>query len=37
MPGRTVMSRRAFLDATDRLIDEGDRLVEEPDWNLFRA
>jgi hypothetical protein len=37
MPGRTVMSRRAFLDATDRLIAEGDRLVQDPDWNLFRA
>ena len=37
MPARTVMSRRAFLDATDRLIADGERLVVEPDWNLFRA
>ena len=37
MAGRTVMSRRAFLVATDRLIDDGERLVKEPDWNLFRA
>lgn len=37
MAGRTVMSRRAFLDATDRLIADGQRLVDEPDWNLFRA
>ncbi|HEX6655892.1 MAG TPA: hypothetical protein VF153_06740 [Candidatus Limnocylindria bacterium] len=37
MAGRTVMSRRAFLAATDRLIGDGERLVREPDWNLFRA
>jgi hypothetical protein len=37
MPGRTVMSRRAFLDATDRLIADGERVVAEADWNLFRA
>ncbi|HET6819370.1 MAG TPA: hypothetical protein VFH98_02325 [Candidatus Limnocylindria bacterium] len=37
MAGRTVMSRRAFMEATDRLIGEGERVVEEPDWNLFRA
>ncbi|HET7582238.1 MAG TPA: hypothetical protein VFL75_05760 [Candidatus Limnocylindria bacterium] len=37
MPGRTVMSRRAFLEATDRLIGEGEQLAAEPDWNLFRA
>ncbi|HYN64886.1 MAG TPA: hypothetical protein VES36_09820 [Candidatus Limnocylindrales bacterium] len=37
MPGRAVMSRRAFLDATDRLIADGERLLAEPDWNLFRA
>jgi hypothetical protein len=37
MPGRAVMSRRAFLDATDRLIADGERLLSEPDWNLFRA
>ena len=30
------MSRRAFLAATDELIDTGARLVDEPDWNLFR-
>ena len=37
MPGRTVMSRRAFLEATDRLIAEGERLSTDPDWNLFRV
>jgi hypothetical protein len=37
MPGRAVMSRRAFLDATDRLIADGELLLAEPDWNLFRA
>jgi hypothetical protein len=37
MPGRAVMSRHAFLDATDRLISDGERLLAEPDWNLFRA
>jgi hypothetical protein len=37
MPARTVMSRRAFLQATDRLIADGERLVIDPDWNLFRA
>jgi hypothetical protein len=37
MPGRTVMSRRAFLDATDNLIADGERLTTDPDWNLFRA
>jgi hypothetical protein len=37
MPARTVMSRRAFLQATDRLIADGERLVVDPDWNLFRA
>jgi hypothetical protein len=36
MAGRTVMSRRAFLEATDRLIEEGERLVADQDWNLFR-
>ncbi|HEY7463827.1 MAG TPA: hypothetical protein VH987_05225 [Candidatus Limnocylindria bacterium] len=34
---RTVMSRRAFLEAIDRLIADGERIVAEPDWNLFRA
>jgi hypothetical protein len=37
MPARMVMSRRAFLEATDRLIADGERLVVDPDWNLFRA
>ena len=37
MPGRTVMSRRAFLEATDRLIADGERLTTDPDWNLFRV
>jgi hypothetical protein len=37
MAGRTVMSRNAFLEATDRLIADGERIVAEPDWNLFRA
>jgi hypothetical protein len=37
MPSRAVMSRRAFLDATDRLIADGEQLLVEPDWNLFRA
>ena len=31
------MSRRAFLEATDRLIEDGERLLADPDWNLFRA
>jgi hypothetical protein len=34
---RTVMSRSAFLEATDRLIAEGEQIASEPDWNLFRA
>ena len=37
MAGRTVMTRRAFLEATDRLITDGERLLADPDWNLFRA
>lgn len=37
MAGRTVMSRRAFLDATDRLVADGEQLLAEPDWNMFRA
>jgi hypothetical protein len=37
MAGRTVMSRSAFLAATDRLIADGERILGEPDWNLFRA
>jgi hypothetical protein len=31
------MSRRAFLDATDRLVDDGLALVADPDWDRFRA
>jgi hypothetical protein len=31
------MSRRRFLALTDRLISDGEALVAEPDWNLFRA
>jgi hypothetical protein len=31
-----VMSRRAFLDATDRLIADGEALVAEPAWDRFR-
>jgi hypothetical protein len=31
------MSRRRFLELTDRLIADGDALLVEPDWNLFRA
>ncbi len=30
------MSRRAFLAATDRLIETGDALLGDPDWNGFR-
>ena len=31
-----VMSRTAFLAATDALIETGDRLVARPDWDGFR-
>ena len=31
------MSRRSFLEQTDRLIREGDALVATPHWDLFRA
>lgn len=31
-----VMSRRHFLELTDRLVADGERLVADPDWNLFR-
>lgn len=31
------MSRRRFLALTDRLIADGEALVAQPDWNLFRA
>jgi hypothetical protein len=34
---RTVMSRRRFLEQTDRLITDGEALLATPDWNLFRA
>jgi len=30
------MSKQRFLELTDRLVAEGDRLVAEPEWNLFR-
>ncbi|HEU5324700.1 MAG TPA: hypothetical protein VFV59_02350 [Candidatus Limnocylindria bacterium] len=30
-----VMSRRAFLAATDGLIATGERLVDDPDWDRF--
>jgi hypothetical protein len=32
-----VMSRAAFLAATDALIHTGDELVSTPDWDRFRA
>lgn len=32
-----VMSRTAFLAATDVLIDVGDELVAQPDWDRFRS
>ncbi|MDQ4034510.1 MAG: hypothetical protein M3153_01145 [Chloroflexota bacterium] len=32
-----VMSRAAFLAATDALIEAGDALLAEPDWDRFRA
>jgi hypothetical protein len=32
-----VMSRAAFLAATDRLIAEGEGIVASPDWDPFRA
>jgi hypothetical protein len=31
------MSRAAFLTATDALIDTGDALVAEPEWERFRS
>jgi hypothetical protein len=37
LPGETVMTRGAFLDATDVLIAQGDRLAEAPEWDGFRA
>ncbi len=30
------MTRTAFLAATDRLIEQGDRLLEAPAWDPFR-
>ncbi len=33
---RAVMSRAAFLSATDELISTGDRLIAEPAWDRFR-
>jgi len=36
-PGGIVMSRRAFLDQTDRLIADGEALLTTPHWDLFRA
>ena len=30
------MSRRRFLEVTDHLVADGERLVADPDWNLFR-
>ena len=32
-----VMTKSAFLEATDELIAEGDRLATAPDWETFRA
>ncbi len=32
-----VMSRSAFLAATDALIAEGERLVATPEWDPFRS
>jgi hypothetical protein len=32
-----VMSRSAFLAATDGLIATGEALVKQPDWDRFRA
>jgi hypothetical protein len=31
------MSRRSFLEQTDRLIADGEALVATPHWDLFRA
>lgn len=30
------MKRRHFLSLTDDLISEGERLVDDPEWNRFR-
>jgi hypothetical protein len=32
-----VMSRTAFLGATDELIADGDAIVADPDWDRFRG
>jgi hypothetical protein len=32
-----VMSRTAFLAATDRLVDHGAALLDTPDWDRFRT
>jgi len=37
LPNETVMTRSAFLAATDALIAEGERLAGSPDWDAFRA
>jgi len=36
-PSRAVMSRAAFLAATDALIATGDALVADPAWDAFGA
>ena len=33
---RAVMSRAAFLAATDALVATGERLAADPDWDAFR-
>ncbi len=35
-PSAPAMSRRRFLALTDALIDQGELLVADPDWNRFR-
>jgi hypothetical protein len=37
MPSQPVMTRRAFLAATDALVAEGERLAANPEWDAFRA
>ena len=37
LASETVMTRGAFLAATDALIAQGDRLAQEPEWDAFRA
>lgn len=36
-PARPVMTRARFLSLTDDLIADGERLLADKDWNLFRA